>query len=302
MVAVASLPAATPEECHLDQNPLGQFCSYVEGHLGGAILGPFLARLLWGLALVSLVLVGGRLLRRVAAHAIERGNGDPQIRSLVDNVLLATTLVLAVLAGITGAGVQISVLLTVAGLSTLAIGLALQDLLRNVLAGIFLLLERPFRIGDLVAIGDISGTVEAIQLRTTSLRLGDGRLAVIPNLSAFNGTVVNATASDLRRLSVPLWVPPGRDLAAALRAARAALDGISGVEAVPPPQVVGEPGPDHGTTLRCLVWVRHRAHDLDEVATRVVVEVSRVLADLEESETRRAAGRPPGADASAAGR
>lgn len=266
------------EECHLDQNPLGQFCSYVEGHLGGAFLGPTLARLLWGLALGALVFVAGRTLRRAARHGLERSNADPQVRSLVDNVLVAGILVLAALAGITGAGVQISVLLTFAGLTSLAVGLALQDLLRNVLAGIFLLLERPFRIGDLVAVGDLSGTVEAIQLRTTSLRLGDGRLAVVPNLSVFSGTVVNTTAAELLQVSATVWIGAGHDVDEARSRARAALGEVPGVEPRPPAKVVAEMGPDQATALRCLFWVRQQQRDPDVVRSEVVARVSAALA------------------------
>src|SRR5260221_2766304 len=112
------------------------------------------------------------------------------------------TLTVAVLSGLTAGGLSISILLTVAGVGSLAIGLAFQDLLRNVLAGIFLLIERPFRICDLITVGDQTGSVQTIQLRTTALRTPDRKLAILPNLAAFAGTRINATAYDIRQYSV----------------------------------------------------------------------------------------------------
>src|SRR5207249_3391817 len=100
----------------------------------------------------------------------------------------------------------ISVLLTFGGLASLAVGLAFQDVLRNILAGIFLLIEQPFRIGDHISVETQSGVVETIQLRTTGLRTEDGRLAIVPNLSCFSNTVVNQSAYPTRRFTVSLRV------------------------------------------------------------------------------------------------
>ena len=201
-----------PPECTFDLNPLGGLCRVLDEQTHRAILGPLVGRALWGMAIFAIVLVAGRISRGIVHHALDRANTDAQVRTLVNNVMVAATLVLAVLAGITGVGVPLSVLLTFGGLTSLAIGLAFQDVLRNVLAGIFLLIERPFLIGDLVTIGELTGKVQTIELRTTSLRLGDGRLAVIPNLTAFNGNVINASASEVRQFTVAVWVPPERDL------------------------------------------------------------------------------------------
>ena len=121
-------------------------------------------------------------------------------------------------------GVNVAVILTAAGVGTVAIGLAFQDLLRNVLAGIWLLLEQPFRLGDTITVMDQTGAVQNITLRTTTLRTGIGELAILPNLTVFTGIVINTTHYDTRRLTVGVRIPADIDLTELMRRARDAVE------------------------------------------------------------------------------
>ena len=263
--------AATRPECQFgDNDPLGDLCQLIDDHTRNAVLGALVGRALWAVVLLGAIIVAGRILRRVVEHALARRETDVQLVTLIHNVMIVGSIVVAILAALTGAGLSISVALTFGGLTSLAIGLAFQDLLRNVLAGIFLLLERPFRIGDVITVGEQTGKVETIELRTTALRLGDGRLAVLPNLSAFNTTVVNATAYDVRQFTVTLWVPAGADLEAVLRAARAELEATPGAADSPPPRVQPAVEIDGGVTLQCQYWLRYRDTDPDSTAADLV--------------------------------
>jgi len=216
------------------------------------------------------VLVVGRLARRTVDRAIERSRADRQVQTLIHNLIVVTTLAVALLGGLSALGLSLSVMITSLGLTGLAVGLALQDLLRNILAGIFLLIERPFRIGDLVSVGDLNGTVETIELRTTGIRTLDGRLAIMPNLNAFNGTVINATAFDRRRYTVTLWVPQGCDLEAVLRAVRTEVERTGTIATEPAPKLVPKLDIDGGVTLQVQYWLDYRSVDPDAVAADLV--------------------------------
>ena len=133
---------------------------------------------------------------------MRRSKADRQVRTLVRNLIIVTTYVVAVVSGLVVAGVNVPLIVTAAGVGTVAIGLAFQDLLRNVLAGIWLLLEQPFRLGDTITVLDQTGAVQNITLRTTTLRTGAGALAILPNLTVFTGIVINSSHYDTRRLSV----------------------------------------------------------------------------------------------------
>jgi len=88
-------------------------------------------------------------------------------------------------------GIQISGLLTFLGALSLAVTFALQDVLKNLVAGLYLLWERPFIIGDSIQVKDVTGTVEDVQVRTTLLRAGNGQLIVVPNAVLFTEIVTN---------------------------------------------------------------------------------------------------------------
>jgi len=175
-----------------DVEPLHRLCEEVNRRLPDS--GPAVAHILGALVVVVGVIIAGRIVRGLTNRALERTSADRQVRNLIHNLLSVATLALAILGGLSALGLSFSVLVTSLGLTGLAVGLALQDLLRNILAGIFLLIERPFRIGDVISVGDLTGTVETIELRTTGIRTADGRLAIMPNLNAFNGTVINSSA------------------------------------------------------------------------------------------------------------
>jgi small conductance mechanosensitive channel len=254
-----------------DDDLLRSLCGLIRDHApDGVDAGPVVSRLIGALVIVAAVFVSGRLVRGVVNGALERASADRQVRNLIHNLLTVATLVLALLGGLSALGLSFSVLVTSFGLTGLAVGLALQDLLRNILAGIFLLIERPFRIGDAITVGDLSGTVETIELRTTGLRTGDGRLAVMPNLSAFNGNVINASAYPLRRYSVSVWVPQGDDLEAVMRAVRAQLRQTSTIATEPPPRVVPKLEIDGGVTLQVWYWLDYRTNDENSVAADLV--------------------------------
>jgi small-conductance mechanosensitive channel len=252
-----------------DDDLLRALCHVIQDHAPDGV-GPVVSRFVGALVVVAAVFLGGRLVRGAVGGALERASADRQVRNLVHNLLTVATLALASLGGLSALGLQFSVLVTSLGLTGLAVGLALQDLLRNILAGIFLLVERPFRIGDVITVGDLSGTVETIELRTTGLRTVDGRLAVMPNLNAFNGNVINASAYPLRRYSVSVWVPQGDDLEAVLRAVREQLREASRIATEPPPRVVPKLEIDGGVTLQVWYWLDYRSHDENSVAADLV--------------------------------
>jgi small conductance mechanosensitive channel len=237
---------------------------------GGETLGYYLQNAVQGLVAFAVVIGAGRLLRRTTLRGVRRTGADAQLRTLVNNVFTIATLVVAVLAGLTAGGLSISILLTVAGLGSLAIGLAFQDLLRNVLAGIFLLIERPFRIGDWISVGDCSGSVQTIQLRTTALRTGDGRLAILPNLTAFTSTVLNSTAYDARQFTVAVRLAPGAGLEKAMATVRRVVEGNKAVLKEPAPFIQPRLDADGGATLLSRYWLQYRSNDPDAVAAALV--------------------------------
>lgn len=127
-------------------------------------------------------------------------------------------------------------LISLLGLSSVAIGFAFRDILQNFLAGILLLLAEPFRIGDQIVINNFEGTVEDIQTRATFIKTYDGRRVVIPNSNLFTNSVTVNTAHEKRRLQYDFGIGYADDIA---RAKEVLLDTLRGI-----PEVLTEPAPD----------------------------------------------------------
>src|SRR5436853_5798344 len=123
-------------------------CHAINSHDPTGIAGPIVERLISSIGLFAAAYLAGRVVRAVSIAAVRRAGADPQVQTLVHNTLTLVTYLGALLAALVALGVSVAVLVTTAGVGTVVIGLAFQDLLRNVLAGMWLLLERPFRLGD----------------------------------------------------------------------------------------------------------------------------------------------------------
>ena len=107
-------------------------------------------------------------------------------------------------------GVNTSGILTLASAFTVAIGLALQDVMRNLISGLFMLAEKPFTVGDRVTVRNQSGTVQGIDVRTTMLRTDDGALLMVPNQVMFTDILQNNSRYNMRviRYKVTTTLPP----------------------------------------------------------------------------------------------
>lgn len=159
-------------------------------------------------------------------------------------------------------GFEPGTVVTGLGLTGLALGFALKDIISNFVSGVLLLALRPFEIGDEIVVGPTEGTVVRIELRATEIRTYDGRLVIVPNADLFTSRVTNNTAAPVRRAALTVPVGYGADLDAAVRAL---IDTASRAEealADPPPTVrVRELGPAD-ILLELRFWTDSRRSDL----------------------------------------
>jgi small-conductance mechanosensitive channel len=115
--------------------------------------------------------------------------------------------VLVVFFAMSGLGVETSSLAWFLGAAGVGLGLGLQDVLGNFFSGLVMLVERPIRVGDFVAVGDAAGTVEAIRMRGTLIRTPDNTTVLVPNRQMLGERVTNLTyGADHRRLQVSVGV------------------------------------------------------------------------------------------------
>ncbi len=174
-------------------------------------LGTLLAAALWlGLAggLVALLRWAlDKLARRFNRYRLQISRLFPLLRLIIWTFALLMT-VFVILHLPQGA------LLAVAATVGVALGLAAQDMLRNLIAGVIMLFDRPYRVGDMVRIGEHYGEVKSIDLNLTRLHTFTDDIVTIPNAEVMKQAVVNSNAGELTEMiAVPFHVPAASDIA-----------------------------------------------------------------------------------------
>jgi small-conductance mechanosensitive channel len=140
---------------------------------------------------VIVALIGLRLLLNWTGRAMRRARVDSGTQILVARGLAITYVVVTLLLVLGMLGVSAAGLVTIAGAVGLAFSLAIQDILKNFFSGVYLLLERPFRVGDTIKVKDQVGVVENIGVRTTMLRTVENIQVLVPNAVVFAEVVAN---------------------------------------------------------------------------------------------------------------
>ena len=199
----------------------------------------YLLRTLWALlALIAASLIG-RWFRRAATRFLTRRKAHPNVVALLGTLSQVGTFVvgaLVVLAIYTQG--SFGWILTSFSVVGLVIGLSLQDILRNFFSGVYVLVERPFRIGDTVQVDGHTGVVQEIGFRATLLRTDDGREVVVPNATLMTSSLVNLTRYPVRSAKLRVIVPANEALAEVPDRIGELLAGAESIAAEPPPIVL----------------------------------------------------------------
>ena len=224
-----------------------------------------------GLVLVLLAWFGGRLVARGVRHGFHKRKlydlGGVMASITFGGIVAAAVLVACV---ILFPSVKPATIISSLGIGSVAIGFAFKDILQNLLAGILLLINRPFRRGDQIVVKEYEGTVEHIQSRATLIKTYDGRRVIIPNSDIYTSPVTVNTAFEHRRSQFDVGIGYGDDPAEAGRVFVAAVSAVEGVEATPAPEALPWGLDDSCVTLRVRWWTSSVRTDVVHVQARVI--------------------------------
>lgn len=146
----------------------------------------------------------GRFGRRRIEDALAQRAFGRNGAVLVGRLTSIAVLIIACLLILGLLGANWTALLAVVSAGTVAVGLALQDVLKNFVAGIYLLLERPFRVGDAIKVREVEGTIHGIDIRTTLIRNLQGELVLVPNATIFTEILTNRSEAGGSRLDLTI--------------------------------------------------------------------------------------------------
>lgn len=216
---------------------------------------PLFHRICSALIIVVIGILAIRVLLRILQKALERSKLEKAAHSLITSLCKAALYILLGLIAASALGLDVSSIVALASVLTLALSLALQNMVSNVIGGFTILYTKPFHSGDFVEIAGQSGTVQEINMSYTILSTADNKQISLPNSAVVAAQVVNYTALGSRRVTVD--VSAGYD--APTRQVIAALIRAADLEAVLPDPAPSAVITNYGDSaiaysLRC--WVR----------------------------------------------
>ena len=192
--------------------------------------------------------------RRLLEKVLTRGGTDKMIVGFAGSILYIGLMVFVVLAALGKLGIQTTSFIAIIGAAGLAIGLALQGSLANFAAGFLLIIFRPFKVGDYVEAGGVSGSVEAIQIFTTTLSTPDNKTVIVPNSSIYEGNITNYSAKETRRVDLVVGVSYDADLAQVKRILNEIAEQDERVLRDPPPRIAVSELADNSVNLIMRMW------------------------------------------------
>jgi len=209
----------------------------------GASAPVTVASLLWVLVIGCVALFAARNLPGAVEVLVLQHTGmTPAGRYAATAVMRYSIVIVAVMMVGGRIGLEWSSVQWLVAAVSVGLGFGLQEIVGNFIAGLILLFEQPVRVGDVVTVGDRTGQVVKIRIRSTTIRDPDGKDLIIPNKHLITERVVNWTLSGAPlRLVLPLGVAYGTDLALAERLLRDAAATVPAILATPPstPQLMG---------------------------------------------------------------
>src|SRR5436309_13077082 len=207
------------------------------------------ARFVEGLLLLLVAIVLAGFVRRTARNQLKRTHVDPQVILLVSRMAYLATVLLGIIAFFTRWFGNSALVFGGFGFFALAVSLAFQDILKNFIAGLFLLIERPFRLGDEITVDNHTGIVENIEMRATTLRTPEGEQVLTPNSLVYTGTIINRTRYPTRLFTLTAKLPDRHPPDGLIDRLRDELKQRPDLAKEPPPQVVLQPNVDGGLTV-----------------------------------------------------
>ncbi|MFC6668899.1 mechanosensitive ion channel family protein [Marinobacterium aestuariivivens] len=212
------------------------------------------------IVLALAIFIVGRLVIKLLLNLIGRGlrraKLDAMLVSFISSIVNVLLLLVVVVAALDQLGVDTTSMIAVVGAAGLAVGLALQDSLKNFAAGVLLIIFRPFREGDFVEAGGVAGIVEHISIFNTVMRTGDNREVIVPNGGIYSGVITNYSKRETRRVDMVFGIGYDSDLLKAKRILTEILAEDERVLPEPEPVVAVAALADSSVNFNVRPWVR----------------------------------------------
>ena len=206
---------------------------------------------------IAVCLMVAVLVAKVVVINIKRSLKDRMDRDrleIITKVVYYMIIIVAILLALPALGIHPSSLLVAGGVVGIVIGFASQSIVGNLISGIFLMFERPIKIGDQLRVDDISGFVEDIHIVSTIVRTYNGLYVRIPNEKVFTGIITNYVANIARRFEYVVGIRYSDDADLAIKIIEDLIDEQPFALKNPSPQVFVDNLGDNSVNLHVRIW------------------------------------------------
>ncbi len=201
----------------------------------------FITNYAWNILGALLIFFIGRWIARkmvaLLGKLLTKQQIDETLIRFLDNIAYYALLVVVLMAATDQLGIDTTSFLAIFGAAGLAVGLALKDSLGNIASGVMLVFFRPFKIGDYVTAGGVSGTVETINVFNTIFLTSDNQRIIVPNGQITNDSITNVSAHPTRRLDLIFGIGYEDNILTAKAIFKNVLDSESRILEEPAPRI-----------------------------------------------------------------
>ena len=162
--------------------------------------------ILWAVIILVVAYVIAGVVSRMATRSLTKAKIEETLARFFGKMVRYLLLIFGVILALSKFGIDVTAFAAVLAAAGFAVGMALSGTLSNFAAGVMILIFRPFKVGDYIVTSDQEGTVEEVELFTTSVNTLDNRHIIVPNSSIFGSVIQNVTRNDMRRVDVNVGV------------------------------------------------------------------------------------------------
>jgi len=222
-----------------------------------------------------------KIVKAVFLKTSDRARLDIRLRVLFSRLIVVFIFIVGIFAALTVIipTFQFGDLITGLGFTSFVIGFATKDILNNLLSGVLILWQQPFRIGDYIFVGINQGTVENIGVRATQLRKDDGELVLIPNGDMYSSALTIRGAGALRRMLLKISIGYNSDVGQAKEIICRVLQTIAGVVDEPKANAMVTDLTGDGVNLSIYFWINTDKNPPMQVFDDAATEINKSLCD-----------------------
>lgn len=214
-----------------------------------------LPNLIAALVVFAVGLYLASVVRRLVRKALESRTKNPQPITLISQLAYWLVIILVAAISLQMVGFNLTAFLAGLGIAGITIGFALQDVSKNFIAGLLMLIQQPFEIGEFIEVGDFAGKVIAIDLRATQIRTVDGKLVLIPNGDVIITPITNYSEAQARRVEISTGVAYESDPEDVRQIALGAIESIPGIQSEPEAEVLFQAFGSSTFDLTLYFWI-----------------------------------------------